>query len=143
VTVTLGVSLLLGLSATAVARTLDLPAPAALGFVVGVMSILPHVGLVVGAIPLLLMTVGFRSATMALVLAAVVLVVQALDSILMRSWIARHTVHIGLLVPWVVALLGYAVYGVGGAAYSTIVAVFVLAAVDQVQVAHTVAPAAP
>lgn len=140
IVVTLAVSLILGLSATALARTLDLPAPAALGFVVGVMSILPHVGLVVGSIPLLLMTIGFRSGTMAIVLAVIVLVVQALDSVFMRSWIARHTVHIGLLVPWVVALLGYAVYGIGGAAYSTIVAVFVLAAVDQLHVANVVAP---
>lgn len=141
VLLTVGVAALLGLSGTAVADALDLPAPAALGFAIAVLAILPHVGLVVGSIPLLLLTVGFRSGTMAIVLAVVVVVVQVLDSLLMRPWIARRTVHVGLLVPWVVALLGYAVYGIGGAAYSTIAAVFVLAALDQLQLANAVRPA--
>lgn len=142
VLLTAAVATIMGLSATAVADWLDLPAPAALGFAIAVLALLPHVGLIVGSIPLLLLTVGFRSGTMAIALAVVVLVVQVLDSVLMRPWIARRTVHIGLLVPWVVALLGYAVYGIGGAAYSTIAVVFALAVIDQVQMANAVRPAA-
>jgi hypothetical protein len=34
-------------------------------------------------------------------------------------------------VPWVVVLVGYAVYGVGGAAYGLAFAIFVLALVDE------------
>jgi predicted PurR-regulated permease PerM len=124
------VALLLGLVATAVAQWLELPAPSALGFVVGVMALLPHVGLVVGSVPLLLLTVGFRSGTMAITLALVVLLLQALDSLHMRPWVARRSVHVGLLVPWVVVLLAYAVYGIGAAAYGLVIAVFVLAVLD-------------
>jgi hypothetical protein len=40
-------------------------------------------------------------------------------------------VHVGLLVPWAVALIGYAAYGVGGAAYGLAFAVFGLALIDQ------------
>jgi predicted PurR-regulated permease PerM len=141
VLLTVAVALLLGLAATAVAQWLELPAPSALGFVVGVMALLPHVGLVVGSIPLLLLTVGFRSGAMAITLAVVVLLLQALDSLLMRPWIARRSVHIGLLVPWVVVLLAYAVYGIGAAAYGLVVAVFVLALLDRFEGAVT-APAA-
>lgn len=133
VMLTLGVALLLGLIATAVAQWLDLPAPSAVGFVVGVMALLPHVGLVVGAVPLLLLTVGFRSGTMAIVLAVVVVGLQAVDSLWMRPWVARRSVHIGLLVPWVVTLLAYSIYGIGAAAYSLVVAVFVLAVLDRLQ----------
>ncbi len=143
VVLTVGVAMLLGLIGTAIANWLELPAPAALGFGIAVMALLPHVGLIVGSIPLLLLTVGFRSGTMAIVLAAAVIVVQALDSLFVRAWIARRSVHIGLLAPWVVALVAYAVYGIGAAAYSTIAAVFLLALADQVQVAHEVAPALP
>lgn len=144
VVLTAGVALLQGLVGMAVAQQLELPAPAALGFSIGVMALLPHIGLLIGSIPLLLLTVAFRSGTMAITLAVLVLVVQVLDSFLMRTWIARRTVHIGLLVPWVVALLGYAVYGIGAAAYGTIVAVFVLAVLDQLQLANAMrAPAAP
>ncbi|MGQ0832602.1 MAG: AI-2E family transporter [Microthrixaceae bacterium] len=140
VVLTLGVATLLGLIGTAIANWLDLPAPAGLGFAIGVMALLPHVGLIVGSIPLLLLTVGFRSGTMAILLALAVIVVQVLDSVVVRAWIARRSVHIGLLAPWVVALLGYAVYGIGAAAYATIAAIFVLAVLDQAQVAHAVGP---
>ena len=140
VVLTVGVALLLGLIGTSLANWLDLPAPSALGFAIFVMALLPHVGLVVGSIPLLLLTVGFRSGATAIVLAVAVVAVQLVDSWFVRNWIAQRSVHIGLLVPWVVALLGYAIYGIGAAAYGTIAAVFVLAVVDQVQVAHQVSP---
>lgn len=131
VVLTVAVALVLGLAATAVAQWLELPAPSALGFVVGVMALLPHVGLVVGSVPLLLLTVGFGSGATAITLGAVVLLLQALDSLCVRPWIARRSVHIGLFVPWVVVLLAYAVYGIGAAAYGLVAAVFVLAVLDR------------
>lgn len=143
VVLTVGVALLLGLVGTSLANWLQLPAPSALGFAIAVMALLPHVGLVVGSIPLLLLTVGYRSGAMGIALAIAVLTVQVIDSVVVRPWIARRSVHIGLLVPWVVAMVGYAIYGIGAAAYGTIVAVFVLAVLDQVQVANGVAAADP
>lgn len=142
VVLTVGVALLLGLIGTSVAQQLALPAPAALGFAIAVMALLPHVGLVVGSVPLLLLTVGFRSGTMAIGLAVVVVIVQSLDSLYVRGWIARRSVHIGLLAPWVVALLAYAVYGIGAAAYSTVALVFLLALLDQLHLANGVSPLA-
>lgn len=140
VVLTVGVALLFGLVATSLARWLGLPAPSALGFGIAVMALLPHVGLAVGSIPLLLLTVGFRSGTMAVALGIAVVVLQVIDSYVIRGWIARRSVHVGLLVPWVVALLAYSVYGIGAAAYGTVAAVFVLAVLDQVRVATEVAP---
>ncbi|MEO7429349.1 MAG: hypothetical protein ABIY48_08190, partial [Acidimicrobiales bacterium] len=140
VVLTVGIALLLGLIGTSIAQWLQLPAPAALGFAIAVMALLPHVGLIVGSVPLLLLTVGFRSGTMAIGLAIGVLIVQALDSLYVRGWIGRRSVHIGLLAPWVVALLAYAVYGIGAAAYATIAAVFGLALLDQLQLANEVSP---
>jgi predicted PurR-regulated permease PerM len=60
-----------------------------------------------------------------------VLVCQLVDSFVVRRRVAGHSVHVGLLVPWVVALVGYAVYGVGGAAYGLAFAVFTLALLDE------------
>ncbi len=143
VVLTVAVAVLLGLVGTSLANWLELPAPTALGFAIGVMTLLPHVGLLVGSIPLLLLAVGNRSGAMGIGLALVVLAMQVVDSVVVRPWIARRSVHIGLLVPWVVALVGYAVYGIGGAAYGTVVAVFVLAVLDQVQVVQEVDPSTP
>lgn len=142
VVLTVGVALLAGLIGTSVANWLELPAPSALGFAIALLALLPHIGLVIGSIPLLLVTVGFRSGTMAIVLAVAVLALQGIDSLVTRRWIARRSVHIGLLAPWVVALLAYSVYGIGAAVCSTIAVVFVIAILDQVRLANS-APAVP
>jgi hypothetical protein len=60
---------------------------------------------------------------------------QATDSLIARPWTAQRSVQVGLLVPWVVGLLGYAVYGVGGAASGIMVAVFGLALLDRLEAA--------
>lgn len=138
VVLTTGFALLYGLVATALSQSLELPAPAAIGFALAVLALLPHVGLVVGSIPLLLLTVAFRSGALALTLAVVVIAVQGADSLYLRPWIARRAVHVGLLVPWVVALMGYAIYGVGGAGYGVLIAVFGLAVLDGLQQANEV-----
>ena len=121
----------MGLVVAAVATALDLPAPSAVGFTAGVLSLFPHVGLTLGCIPLLLLALGFRSLTVALLLVVLVLAAQLADSFLLRPHLAEQSVDIGLVVPWVVALLGYSIYGIGGAVFGTIYAVFGLAILDQ------------
>lgn len=140
IVLTLAVAVVYGLGAAATAATLGLPAPSAIGFSVGVLSLLPHVGLVVGSLPLLLLAVAYKSGALAITLTVIVFVLQGLDSTFVRTWIGRRSLYIGLLAPWVVALLGYAVYGVGGAAYGLAIAVFVLAVLDRL---HEVGDGAP
>ncbi len=128
-TITEGV--LAGLVVAGVARLLEVPAPAALGLAAGIMALLPHVGLVLGTLPLILLVLALRSDVAAVITVVVVLACQLADSFWLRRRIALHSVHVGLLVPWVVALVGYAVYGVGGAAYGLALAVFLLAVLDE------------
>jgi len=127
-----GEGVLAGLAVAAVASMLDVPSPAALGLAAGIMALLPHVGLVLGTLPLILLVLALRSDLAALVTLAVVLACQFLDSFWLRRRIALRSVHTGLLVPWVVALVGYAVYGVGGTAYGLAFAVFGLAILDEI-----------
>jgi predicted PurR-regulated permease PerM len=124
-------AIVVGTVVAAVATALDVTAPLAVGFAAGVLSLFPHVGLVLGCIPLLLLTLASHSVTVALLLAAVVGALQLADSFLLRPHIANQSVETGLLVPWVVALLGYTIYGIGGAVFGTIYAVFALAVLDQ------------
>lgn len=128
-TVALGV--VVGLSVTGAAALLDVPSPAALGLAAGVMGLLPHVGLVLGSLPLVLLVLALRSDAAAVVTAAVVLACQLGDSFYVRRRISARSVHVGLLVPWVVALVGYAVYGVGGVGYGVALAVMGLAVLDE------------
>lgn len=128
---TVAQSVVIGLAVAGVARVLEVPVPAALGLTAGLMALLPHVGLVLGTLPLMLLILALRSDVAAAVTVALVLAVQLFDSYWLRRRIARHSVHVGLLVPWIVVLVGYAVYGVGGAAYGLALAVFVLAILDE------------
>jgi predicted PurR-regulated permease PerM len=120
-----------GLVVGGVAGILDLPAAAAIGLAAGVMALLPHVGIVLGTLPLVLLVLALRSDWGAVATVVVVLACQLADSYWLRPKISARSVHIGLLVPWTVALVGYAVYGVGGAAFGVIFAVFGLAVIDE------------
>lgn len=131
VILTAAVGVAVGLVVAGLAFLFDLPAAAALGFTAGIAALLPHLGVLVGSVPFLLVAVGFRSLTAAALLALVVVGLQVLDTLLVRRWISRHTVDIGLLLPWVVALLGYEVYGIGGGAYGLAFAILGLAILDQ------------
>lgn len=130
---TSGVGVAIGLATAATAALLDLPAPTAIGLATGVIALLPHVGILIGSVPLLLLSLGFRSSGTTALLALAAVVLQVVDSRFVRGWISRRSVDIGLLVPWVVALLGYTVYGIGGAAYGLAIAIGGLAVLDQIE----------
>src|SRR5690606_11413677 len=78
-----------------------------------------------------------------IVTVVVVLACQFLDSFVVRRRVAHRSVHVGLLVPWVVVLVGYAGYGVGGAAYGLAFAVFTLALLDEVGGQRANGPSSP
>ncbi len=130
---TIVLAVLVGLLMAGAARLLDVPAPAALGLGAAVMAIFPHVGIVLGSIPLVLLVLALRTDTLALVTVVIVVICQLGDSYWLRRRISLYSVHVGLLVPWVVALVGYTVYGVGGAAYGLALAVFLLAILDELR----------
>jgi predicted PurR-regulated permease PerM len=126
-----GEGVVVGLLVTGIAYVLDLPSSAALGFAAGLLAMLPHVGIVLGNLPLILLLLALRSDLAAIVAAVVVIACQLGDSYIVRRRISLYSVHVGLLVPWVVVLVGYAVYGVGGAAFALVFAVFGLAVLDE------------
>lgn len=128
---TLGEGVVVGIVVGLAASALSVPAPSALGLAAGVMTILPHVGLLLGSLPFLLLMLSTHSDSATLAVALVILLAQLLDSVRVRPALADHSVHVGLLVPWAVALVGYTIYGVGGAAYGLAFAVFALALLDE------------
>jgi predicted PurR-regulated permease PerM len=125
-----------GILTAGLAGLLDLPAAAAVGLTAGGLCLLPHVGIILGWVPLLLLSLGFKSSNVTIALVVAMLVLQAVDSAVVRRWIARRSVEIGLLVPFVVALLGYEVYGIGGGAYALAFAVLGQAIFDQLEAAN-------
>jgi predicted PurR-regulated permease PerM len=128
--VVLGQSIFNGLVVGLVCWSVGLPAAVSLGFVVGVLTALPLVGVMVGGIPALLLAFGLLAWWEATIVLLVLLALQIIEVTLVRPYIDTRTVRIGPTIPIIVGLLGFELYGVGGAVYGIALAVIGLAALD-------------
>jgi predicted PurR-regulated permease PerM len=113
-----------------VAWWLDLPAPIALGLFVGLLSLVPYLGVLLGSIPLLLLAAASEPGWRTALVAALVLALQAGAIVVARYAIHLRTVRVGPTVIAITALVGFEVYGFGGVAVGLALAVFAMAALD-------------
>jgi len=127
-------AILIGLLVGATCWALDLPAPITVGVLAALLGLIPYLGIVLASLPLVLLAAGFRSVTSAVVVLVVALALQTVEGTWLRPRVDRPTMRIGPAVPWLVGLLGFAVYGIGGALYGAAYAVFGLAVLDAVAV---------
>ncbi|HET9769461.1 MAG TPA: AI-2E family transporter [Acidimicrobiia bacterium] len=121
---TLGLAVASGVVAGTVAEALDVPAPSVLGLWVGLWSLIPVLGLVIGYLPV----IGLAAAedtgkgAVALVILVAWLVLAALAR---RRWIATHSVDLSRLLLTLSVMTGLHVGRVTGA----VVGVFLAAAI--------------
>ena len=106
--------------------------PSASGFAVGVFTLLPLIGVLVGGIPALLLGFGLEGWQDGLIVLLVLIALQTIEAAVIRPIVDARTVRVGPTIPIVVALLGFELYGVGGALYGIALAVIGLAALDAV-----------
>jgi putative heme transporter len=111
---------------------LDLPAALSLGVAVGVFTILPLIGVLVGGIPALLLAFGLEGMATGLVVLAVLVALQTVEALVVRPRVDDSTVRLGPAAPIVVGLLGFELYGLGGAIYGIALTVIGFAAVDAI-----------
>ena len=104
------------------------------------MSHLLVLGIVVGGLPALLLAAGLNGWRDVVILLAAMLVLQVLEIQVVRKRVDRASVHIGPALPAIVALVGYELYGVGGAVYGAAVLVFLIAWLDAAGFDDTAAP---
>lgn len=126
----LGQGLVVGLLAAGVVLVLDLPAPVLVGLLTGVLAMVPYLGIIVGALPLALLTAGLRSPAEGALLVVAAAGLQATEMLVVRPRVDRRSVHVGPAVPVVVSVMGFEIYGIGGAIYGVAIAVFALAVAD-------------
>lgn len=110
----------------------ELPAPLVLGALAATVGLVPTLGIVVGGLPALLLAAGLNEWRSVAVIGGVLLVLQVVEAIVVRPRVDRASVHIGPALPALVGLLGYELYGIGGALYGAAVLVFVIAWLDAV-----------
>ncbi len=119
----------------------DLPAPVVLGALAGTVGLVPTLGIVVGGLPALLLAAGLNDWRDVAVIGAVLLVLQIVEAFVVRPRVDRATVHVGPALPALVGLLGYELYGIGGALYGAAALVFVIAWLDAIGADDLAVPA--
>lgn len=133
--VTVGQTLVIGSAVGLTAWALRLPAPFVLGLLAGAVGVIPTLGIVVGGLPTLLLAAGLKSWRDILIVLGVLLGLQVLETAVVRKRVDRVSVHIGPALPAMVALIGYELYGIGGAVYGAAALVFLIAWLDAAGIA--------
>jgi len=110
----------------------DVPAPLALAVAVAAGSAIPGVGVVVGALPAILLEIGLGSGAGGIRIAVAFVLLQAAHALALRRLVAARSLVVGPAVVVIAFVLGFDVYGVGGAFYGMALAVFGVAALDAV-----------
>jgi predicted PurR-regulated permease PerM len=108
-----------------------LPASRSLGIAVGFFTLFPLIGVLVGGIPALLLAFGLDGWGTGFIVLAVLIALQLVEALIVRPFVDVRTVRLGPTVAIVVALLGFELYGIGGAVYGVALAVIGLAALDE------------
>ncbi len=123
-----------GAVTTVLALWLDVPGPALFGLFGAIAALVPYLGILVGTLPLLLIGLGVSPGWKVGIAAAVMVAVTVVETAWWLPRVHRRSLYVGPAIPLVVAILGYAVYGVGGALYSMAISVFALALIDEFDV---------
>lgn len=113
------------------ASLLDLPAVGLLALFGAIAALLPYLGIFVGWLPVLILGFGVASGLDVALAAVVAVALQVVEVLWWRRRVDERTLHVGPAVPVVVAILGYGIYGIGGALYGCVLAVLGLAIADQ------------
>lgn len=133
VVLTLGRAVLAGLFAYLVCRWQHVPAPTLLALWVGAWSLVPAMGVVVGAIPVVLLALP-NSLDRAEAIGFLFVAYQAAEVLLVQRRLEARSMHVGPALTLLAAMAGLELYGAGGLVVSVIVVVFAAA------IAHELAP---
>jgi predicted PurR-regulated permease PerM len=128
-------SLVMAAMAGAVAYTcadlLDLPGKAVLALWVALFDVVPLIGLVLGATPLVLLAATTASWQGAVGVTVVLVAWQLLEGVRLQREVELRSLHIGPFVTLVVAFVGLELYGIGGVFGGVVGAVVVAAVLDE------------
>jgi predicted PurR-regulated permease PerM len=138
----LGQAVVVGLLGAGMAWWAGLPTPAVLGFVLAMASLIPLIGVLFGAVPLLLLSAAFEPASTTIGLGVALAGIEVATVVVGRRLVEPHSLRVGPALIVVVGMVGADVYGLGGAAYGVLLATFGVALLDAWTADDDAAPAA-
>jgi predicted PurR-regulated permease PerM len=110
--------------------SIDVPAPFVLALFIGGFSLIPLSGIVLGGLPALLFTAATLDPPKIGAVLAFLIAAQLVESLVVRPRIDRRSVAVGPALPLIVGLLGWEIYGLGGAVYGVLLLILALAVMD-------------
>jgi predicted PurR-regulated permease PerM len=102
---------------------LDLPAPFVLGLLVGWLGAIPYLGIILGGLAPLLAAATEPHEFTYIVLVVLLVGLQTVEALVIRPQVDNRTVRVGPALMLIGTLIGFELYGVGGAIYGTAVLV--------------------
>jgi predicted PurR-regulated permease PerM len=130
VVLTLGRCVIAGFFTVAVGSALGLPGQTLLALWAAGWALVPMIGVVTGALPLLGLTLAFEPSSAPWV-AALFIGYQVAEVLLLQRRIERVSLAVGPVVTLVAALAGLEAYGIGGLFVTTVVAVVAVAVLTE------------
>lgn len=127
----LGMAVIAGLLAYGCAEVLDLPGAAPLALWMALVDVVPVLGVVLGALPLVLLTGVTSPWWQTALVAALLFGFQVLETTVLQKRVERGSLHVGPFVTIAVAMVGLELYGIGGSLIALIAVVAALAAADE------------
>lgn len=124
-----------GLVTYLVAWRVDVPAPVLLALWVAAWSLVPTIGVAVGAVALALLTVP-ESFEMAGAVLALMAGYQVLEAVFVQPRLEARSLHVGSFLTFVAAALGLEAYGIGGMIGAVVAMVFVVSLLREIGVSE-------
>jgi predicted PurR-regulated permease PerM len=132
ITGTLGLSAVSALITYACAAAIDAPGKAPLALWMALLDPIPLLGVVLGAVPLVLLAATTASGLAAVLVTVVLLGWQIVEGVYLQRRVEEHSLHIGPFVTIAVAAVGLELYGIGGALVGLVSVVIAAALADEV-----------
>jgi len=110
---------------------LDVPSVGLCALFGAAVSVVPYVGILVGWLPVVIVGVGLAPAWQVGLVALVAVGLQYLEATRWRPFVDGRSLYVGPALPIVAAVLGYAIYGVGGIIVIVTLLIFGLAVADE------------
>ena len=120
-----------GLIAYGCAVIADLPGKAPLALWIALWDLVPLLGIVLGALPMILLTATTSTWQATVAIAVLLLTWQAVEALRLQRRVEERSLHIGPFVTIAVGMVGLELYGIGGALVALVVTVLVAAVLDE------------
>jgi predicted PurR-regulated permease PerM len=113
-----------------VASTADVPAPAPLALWVALWDVVPYLGAVVGALPIVVLG-GVGNPEQGVTLALVFIAYEVVETFVLQRRLERRTIRVGPFLTSAGGFAGMELYGLGGAVLAVLAVAVAVAALDE------------